>query len=182
MKRAIAAAVLALASLRTGPAEAEVGRVLVFSRTTGFRHPSIVDGVAALRLLGAHVASHPTIQPASIHVADPAHASTRTLPAPWSRTEEWYDFRSNPRGRVHVLLALDEGTYSGGRMGGDHPIAWCQFYDGGRAWYTALGHTEASYSEPLFLQHLLGGIRFAAGFPEEDCPRPRELPPRPAPR
>lgn len=64
-------------------------------------------------------------------------------------------------------------------MGADHPISWCHFYDGGRSWYTALGHTSESYSEPIFLQHLLGGIRFAAGFPESDCRPARELPPRP---
>jgi type 1 glutamine amidotransferase len=64
-------------------------------------------------------------------------------------------------------------------MGTDHPIAWAHFYDGGRAWYTALGHTEESFAEPLFLQHLLGGIRFAAGFPENDGPRPRTVAPRP---
>jgi hypothetical protein len=72
------------------------------------------------------------------------------------RTDEWYNFRSNLRGRVKILATLDETTYSGGAMGADHPIAWCQLYDGGRAWYTAGGHTKESYSEPLFRQHLLG--------------------------
>jgi type 1 glutamine amidotransferase len=68
-----------------------------------------------------------------------------------------------------VLATLDETTYSGGTMGFDHPIAWCHEYDGGRAWYTAGGHTESSYSEPLFVAHLLGGIEFAAGVKPADC-------------
>jgi type 1 glutamine amidotransferase len=45
-------------------------------------------------------------------------------------------------------------------MSGDHPVVWCQEYDGGRAWYTALGHTNESYAEEAFLQHLLGGIQW----------------------
>jgi hypothetical protein len=80
------------------------------------------------------------------------------------RTDEWYNFRSNPRPQVHVLATLDESSYSGGEMGADHPIAWWHDYDGGRAWYTAVGHTGESYSEPLFLGHLLGGIEYAAGI------------------
>jgi type 1 glutamine amidotransferase len=80
------------------------------------------------------------------------------------RTDEWYNFRTNPgeNGDIHVLASLDEGSYSGGTMG-DHPIAWYHAYDGGRAWYTAGGHTRESYAEPLFLEHLMGGIEYAAG-------------------
>ena len=69
----------------------------------------------------------------------------------------------NPRGDVHVLATLDESTYSGGTQGFDHPISWYKYFEGGRSWYTGLGHTAGTYSEPLFLDHLLGGIRFAAG-------------------
>ena len=86
------------------------------------------------------------------------------LPALWERTDEWYNFRSNPRDAVQVLATLDETTYSGGAMGADHPIVWCQDIDGGRSWYTAMGHTQESYAEPLFRVHLLGGIESAAGF------------------
>jgi type 1 glutamine amidotransferase len=129
-------------------------------------------------LVGAYFQGHPAIQPAALVVVDRVHPSTRTLPARWERTDEWYNFRSNPRARVHVLATADETTYSGGEMGADHPIAWCQFYDGGRAWYTALGHTRESYAEPFFLRHLLGGIQFAAGFPDGDCPEPRSVPSR----
>ena len=69
-----------------------------------------------------------------------------------------------------MLVTLDEASYSGGKMGYDHPIAWCQAIDGGRSWYTAMGHTSESYAEPLFRLHLLGGIETAAGVAGE-CPR-----------
>jgi cytochrome c len=115
------------------------------------------------RLVGTWFASHPQIQRATIHVADPGHPSTKGLPSTWERADEWYNFRNNPRDTVQVLATLDEATYSGGAMGADHPIAWCQQVDGGRSWYTAMGHTKESYAEPLFRLHLLGGIESAAG-------------------
>jgi type 1 glutamine amidotransferase len=114
-------------------------------------------------LVGAYFNSHPAIQPAAIDVVDRQHPSTRGLPLRWERTDEWYNFRSAPGTDVTVLATLDETSYSGGAMGASHPIVWYHTYDGGRAWYTALGHTAESYAEPLFLDHLLGGIRWAAG-------------------
>jgi type 1 glutamine amidotransferase len=117
-------------------------------------------------LVGAYFADHPDIQPALLHVEDNTHPSTAGLPATWQRTDEWYDFRTNPRELpgIHILVTLDESSYSGGQMGADHPWSWYHAYDGGRAWYTAGGHTVESYSEDLFLQHLLGGIQYAAGL------------------
>ena len=118
------------------------------------------------RLVGAYFKSHPAIQPATVVVADPRHLSTAGLPRRWTRLDEWYNFAANPRPAVRVLATLDEATYSAGdgAMGPDHPIAWAHELDGGRAWYTGGGHTEESYSEPLFRSHLLGGIRYAAGL------------------
>lgn len=113
--------------------------------------------------LCAAFTNHSAIVPAVIDVEDTKHPSTAPLPRRWSRTDEWYNFIASPRGQVRVLATLDETTYKGGTMGADHPIAWCKQVGKGRVWYTALGHTEESFSEPLFLQHLLGGIRFAAG-------------------
>ncbi|TQJ91099.1 ThuA domain-containing protein [Streptomyces sp. SLBN-31] len=232
----------------SGPAAshpAEGKRVLVFSKTAGFRHDSIPDGVAAVRqlgseggftvdatedataftpknlrrydavvflsttgdvldaaqqrafegyirhgggyvgvhaaadteydwafyggLAGAYFQSHPAIQPATVDVEDRAHPATSGLARTWSRTDEWYNYRSNPRDRAHVLAYLDESSYTGGTMNGDHPIAWCQNYRGGRAFYTGGGHTKESYTEPAFRQHLLGGIRWAVGDAQADC-------------
>src|SRR5689334_20191989 len=203
--RVLVAAAVLLAGTACGdpatPPAKDRPRILVYSRTTGFRHASIADGVAAVRSLGAtagfdvdatedpaaftasrlstyaavvflsttgdvldaagqaafetymrggggfvgvHSASdtefdwpfygrvvgayfkrHPAVQSARVKVEDPAHVSTRSLPSVWTRTDEWYDFRANPRTNVHVLLTLDEASYTGGGMGADHPIAWC---------------------------------------------------------
>ncbi|WP_330321111.1 ThuA domain-containing protein [Streptomyces clavifer] len=233
-------------SARPAPAVADPAYdVLVFSKTAGFRHSSIDEGVAALRALGTannftvtatedataftpanldgyesvvflsttgdvlnaaqqtafegyiaagggyvgiHAAadteydwswyaglagslfqSHPAIQPATVKVEDRAHDATAHLGPAWQRTDEWYDYRTNPRTTAHVLASLDESSYSGGSMGGDHPIAWCKDYQGGRAFYTGGGHTEESYADPSFRRHLLGGIRWSAGTTEADC-------------
>jgi type 1 glutamine amidotransferase len=125
------------------------------------------------QLVGTWFKHHPAVQPATIDVADRRHPATAPLPATWRRTDEWYDFQTDPSSRVHVLARLDESSYRGGTMGASHPIAWCHMVGGGRAFYTALGHTIESYREPLFLDHLLGGIRWAAGFEAGDCPAGR---------
>lgn len=226
------------------PAKAppRIARVLVFTKTAGFRHGSIASGVAALaelgpehgfrtthtedaaiftddalarfdvivflnttgdilndeqqgamerfiragngffgihsaadteydwpwygQLVGAYFRSHPAVQPAEIDVIDRDHPSTRHLLARWTRTDEWYDFRSKPAEHVNVLMNLDESTYDGGRMGPDHPIAWYHHFDSGRAIYTAGGHTNESFAEPDFRAHLAGAVRWAAGWDE----------------
>src|SRR5918994_1393510 len=231
----------------------ELDRVLVFSKTAGFRHDSIPNGIAAIQqrgvdngfqvdatedaanfndanlaqydavvwlsttgdvltttqqraferyvqsgggyvgihsaadteydwqwygelLGGAYFEGHPPGTPAaSIDVEDGDEPSTGHLPARWDRTDEWYNYQANPReAGVNVLATLDESTYTGGTMGDDHPIAWCTDFDGGRAWYTGGGHTQASYSEPLFTEHILGGIRTAARAVPADCGEPRQ--------
>jgi cytochrome c len=113
-------------------------------------------------LVGAYFSSHPAIQPVRVRIEDTTHPSTAGLPATWNRTDELYNYRTNPRATTHVLANLDETSYTGGTMNGDHPISWCRAYDGGRSWYTGLGHTIESYSEANFRTHLLGGIRYAA--------------------
>ncbi|MEW2074405.1 lectin [Streptomyces sp. NPDC013433] len=120
-------------------------------------------------LAGALFQSHPAIQPATVEVEDRAHDATAHLAGTWQRTDEWYNYRTNPRTTAHVLASLDESSYSGGSMSGDHPIAWCKEYAGGRAFYTGGGHTEESYADPAFRRHLLGGIRWAAGTTQADC-------------
>lgn len=114
-------------------------------------------------LVGAYFASHPVVQPGKVRVTDDDHASTRHLPEIWKRWDEWYDYKENPRGKVRVLAVLDERSYTGGKMGADHPIVWCREFDGGRSWYTGLGHTQRGFTDPLYLRHLLGGIFYALG-------------------
>ncbi|WP_440901668.1 ThuA domain-containing protein, partial [Actinosynnema sp.] len=123
-------------------------------------------------LVGAYFTSHPQNQTARVLVEDPAHPSTEGLPQSWTRFDEWYNFDRNPRNDVHVLASLDETSYNpgNGAMGDDHPIAWCQeMPDGGRSWYTAMGHTNESFVEAEFLDHLLGGIETTAGVRAHDC-------------
>jgi len=244
----VIAAMVAFATLLVAPgvASAHTFKILLFSKTTGFRHASIPTGIAAIQklgldndftvdateddaaftdtnlaqyqavvflsatgdplttqdrkdafqryvrggggfvgihaasdsmyswswyggLVGAYFKSHPAVQNATVRTEDSAHLSNAGLPGTYIRNDEWYDFQSNPRGKVHVLASLDNSSYSGSTMGTDHPISWCQNYDGGRSWYTGMGHTDASFSEPNFLKHLLGGIRTAAGDAGADC-------------
>ncbi|GAB3985733.1 hypothetical protein GCM10027615_76430 [Plantactinospora veratri] len=120
-------------------------------------------------LVGAYFASHPAIQQANVKAVDRGHAATAHLPQTWTRTDEWYNYRTNARSTARVLATLDESSYSGGGMGADHPHAWCKSYEGGRSFYTGGGHTQASYAEPAFRAHLLGGIRYAAGRSKADC-------------
>jgi len=120
-------------------------------------------------LVGAYFQGHPAIQPARTVVEDRAHPATSALGADWNRTDEWYNYRSNPRSSVRVLASLDESSYTGGTMNGDHPIAWCQNYAGGRSFYTGVGHLPSAYAEPALRQHLLGGLRWATGEAQADC-------------
>jgi type 1 glutamine amidotransferase len=122
------------------------------------------------QLVGAFFLKHPRIQRATVVVHDQALASTERLPSTWMRSDEWYNFRTNPTGHVHVLLTVDERTYQGGSMGVDHPIAWCHDFDGGRSWYTAMGHASSSYKDPLFLSHLLRGLLYATALEAASCP------------
>ncbi|HVT87664.1 MAG TPA: ThuA domain-containing protein [Tepidisphaeraceae bacterium] len=116
------------------------------------------------QLVGAYFSKHPSGTPtATVRVEDADHPSTSSLPSTWTRVDEWYNFKSNPRQNVHVLVNIDESSYKGGDMNGDHPITWYHDFEGGRAWYTAMGHTKESYSDPLFLMQLMGGIEYAAG-------------------
>jgi glucose/arabinose dehydrogenase/type 1 glutamine amidotransferase len=120
-------------------------------------------------LVGAYFASHPAIQQATVRVEDHDHPATAHLDDTWVRTDELYNYRSNPRERAKVLATLDETTYQGGTMKGDHPIAWCQSYEGGRSFYTGLGHTKESYADEAFRAHLLGGLQYATGQVKADC-------------
>ncbi|MEU3132499.1 ThuA domain-containing protein [Streptomyces sp. NPDC006854] len=120
-------------------------------------------------LVGAYFDSHPQIQPVTVRVEDHDHPATAHLDEEWERTDEWYNYRTNPRDKAKVLATLDETTYTGGNMKGDHPISWCQTYQGGRSFYTGLGHTKESYAEPAFRSHVLGGLRYATGQVKADC-------------
>ena len=232
---------LFFASFLCSCSSAPPGRVLVFCKTAGFHHESIVEGIAAIqkfgqqhhfavdtttdstkfnsenlkqyrvviflnttgnvlnpsqqeafekfihggggfvgvhaaadteyewpwygKLVGAYFDGHPgnpNVRKGVFHVVDKNHLATDSIPETWEREDEFYSFKQiNPD--LKVLIMIDERTYEGGKNGANHPMAWYHDYDGGRAFYTNMGHTKESYSEPLYLKHLWGGIKYAMG-------------------
>jgi cytochrome c len=128
------------------------------------------------RMVGGYFASHPAIQPARL-VVDSTHDMTSHLPAVWSRSDEWYNFK-RLADDLHVLISIDESSYSGGTNGPSHPVTWFHEYDGGRAWYTALGHTAESWGEPVFLELVRKGIQYAVdgGLPDYSQARDPRVP------
>jgi type 1 glutamine amidotransferase len=240
-KRLLTAAVMALTTpVLTANAHVPKGiKILVFSKTNGYRHASIADGTKALGfmanengwqisftedslqfnqknlakfdvlvllsptgnvwgteekaalmqfvkkgggVLGIHAAtdcesnwhwynqmiggtfeSHPAGTPmAQLDVVKANHPATKHLKPTWIRTDEWYNFK-NLQPDNQVLMTIDETTYEGGKNGAYHPVSWYKPFEGGRVFYTALGHTPQSYTEPLYLEHIRGGILYAAG-------------------
>lgn len=114
----------------------------------------------------------PPIAQATVRVINKNHPSTASLPDAWSRNDEWYGFQS-VSANVTVLANVDETTYDCQNhcMNGNHPIAWYQAMASGRAWYTGGGHAATNWNnEPLFRQHVLGGILWAAGQPSQATP------------
>lgn len=121
-------------------------------------------------LVGAYFESHPNnsnVRNATIDVIDKKHQASSMLPNKWERKDEWYNYKSI-YSDLKVLMTLDESTYDGGTNGAVHPISWYHEYDGGRAFYTGLGHTDETYSEKLYLDHLAGGIEYAIGTGKRD--------------
>lgn len=119
------------------------------------------------KLVGAYFLSHPKTQEARFVIKDKKFPATEFFTdTVWQRTDELYNFKNmNPD--VNVLITVDESSYEGGANGDKHPMSWYHEYDGGRAFYTELGHTKESYAEENYLKHLLGGIRYAIGENEE---------------
>lgn len=113
------------------------------------------------QLVGAYFKSHPDTQPAEVQVLPSGHPITRGLPARWQRTDEWYNYR-DPLGNGYTLLAtVNEKSYQGGEMPSLHPIMWCHEFEGGRAFYTGMGHTKESFQEKRYLQCLRRAIDWA---------------------
>lgn len=114
------------------------------------------------KMVGAQFASHPKVQEVTLNVhQDCRHASIAHLGKQWNVSDEWYNFRDPVPDYVTVLLDIDESTVEGKKMNGYHPIAWYHTYQGGRCFYTGLGHTEVIYSNPDYLKHLEAGIQWA---------------------
>lgn len=121
------------------------------------------------QLVGAYFISHPLL-PVDVEVTteDSAHPATQHLPATFQFIDEIYNFDRNPRRDHAILLTIDEAGFSYPNipdtpsMGDDHPIAWYKEFEGGRSFYTNLGHRPETWRDPLFQQHLLAGVKWAA--------------------
>ncbi|WP_331346742.1 ThuA domain-containing protein [Cellvibrio sp. UBA7661] len=118
-------------------------------------------------LVGAVFKNHPNepsnVQVATVNFTDKKHPSTEKMPDAFSMADEWYNYRDMYE-FINVVAKVDESTYVGGEHDHDHPISWYHEYDGGRAFYTGMGHSAEVYSNPDFLKHLLGGITYAVGL------------------
>ena len=114
-------------------------------------------------LNGAYFKNHPRPQEASIQYRRRITILLRhTFRKSWKRSDELYNFKWIGTD-LNILITIDESSYTGGGNGEDHPMAWYHEFDGGRGFYTALGHDNKSWEDPLYLQHVLGGIKYAMG-------------------
>jgi len=111
------------------------------------------------RLVGAYFKDHPWTRPGTITVEDPAHVVTVGLGPSFSLVEEFYTFRTNPRGASHILLSLDAPSVG---AQGDFPLSWTQTIGRGRSYYNALGHFDTTWSDPRFQNQIAAAIRWAA--------------------
>jgi uncharacterized protein len=110
------------------------------------------------RMMGAYFLRHPKgIHSGKLTVHDPRHRATKDWPATVSMADEWYVFKDFDAKRVNILLSLDPVSI-GEPAGPAWPISWSHKHRGGRVFYTAMGHTAESYSDPRFLSHLEGGL------------------------
>lgn len=122
------------------------------------------------RLCGAYFDNHPNnpnVRTGTMRIVNQNHSSTRFFgQLDWERTDEFYNFKQIYHGEadgIIPLIEIDETSYEGGTNGKFHPMSWYHEYDGGRAWYTNFGHTTETYAEPLYRQHVLGGLTYAIG-------------------
>lgn len=115
------------------------------------------------KLVGAYFISHPKVQEAKFIIKDKNHPSTKFLTdSVWMHTDELYNFKDiNPA--IKVLITIDETSYEGGKNGNYHPFSWYHDFDGGRAFYTSMGHPKECWTDEKFLKHLNGGLAYAIG-------------------
>ena len=123
------------------------------------------------KLVGRMFHIHPPTQTAKLTVLDKAFPGLQGFADGRLWTDEWYEFGPEKTEGLQYILGVDESTYNpkadgrnkkGQGMGSFHPVSWYHNYDGGRSFYTALGHVPATFSDAAFLQHIYAGIRWAA--------------------
>ncbi|WP_010133915.1 ThuA domain-containing protein [Ochrovirga pacifica] len=124
------------------------------------------------QMVGAQFKSHPPrLKARLVKNKDCKHPATDHLPDSFYKFDEWYNFRKPVAKHANVLLYLDETSYEGKKMGTEHPIAWYHTYEGGRVFYTGMGHTEQIYDDPDFVTHVEKGIQWTLGNIHEEIPK-----------
>lgn len=84
-----------------------------------------------------------------ITAADP---STAGVPATFAFQDEWYNLMPFPT-NVKFLAKVDSSSLNppDAKPHPGHPdffpVAWCQYYDGGKSWVTTLGHNAHSFAD-----------------------------------
>ncbi|HEX8584818.1 MAG TPA: ThuA domain-containing protein [Allosphingosinicella sp.] len=112
------------------------------------------------KMIGGRFASHPQGTPkGTLRRVTRAHPATKAMPERFDRTDEWYYF-DDQDSEAQLLVTLDPQSIGAADVNAN-PVAWAKEFEGGRVFYTAMGHTAESYSEPLFLAHVAGGLRWA---------------------
>ncbi|MFS1438546.1 ThuA domain-containing protein [Shewanella sp. 10N.286.48.A6] len=123
------------------------------------------------QLVGRMFVIHPAIQTAKINVIATEFPGVELMPENFFWTDEYYQFSEPYSDKLKYILSVDETSYQANAQWGElkvngmgefHPLSWYQEFEGGRSFYTALGHLSATYQDPMFLQHLYGGIYWAA--------------------
>lgn len=118
------------------------------------------------KLIGAHFDMHPDPEPSTVIVEDQNkdHFILKCCGGRQNWKDEWYNFHSHPRSNANlqVLLRGDPRTFKGGKHGEDHPLAWCQEFEGGRSFFTALGHFDEAYEDSWYMDQIHRGILWAA--------------------
>jgi type 1 glutamine amidotransferase len=134
------------------------------------------------KLVGRMFHIHPAQQTAKLKITDPNFPGLEHFPKTILWTDEWYEFGKEQVNGLKYLISVDEKTFdpkvtwkdrdtdasgkkvdrTGIGMGDFHPISWYHHYDGGRSFYTALGHIPLVYKNQWFLDHVYGGIYWAA--------------------
>ena len=127
------------------------------------------------KLAGAWFLDHPmtpsNVQNGKFIVTEKNNFATQGMPDEFERKDEFYSFK-NISPKINVVLKIDEKSYIGGKNPDFHPMSWYHEFDGGRSFYTAMGHTNETFADPLFLNHLWAGIKYAAGG---DAPKPLDF-------
>lgn len=125
-------------------------------------------------MLGGTFSWHAKFQKFNVKMVDPSHPSVRGLPNTWSKGDEFYFAKELYPGpkvlMAHDITSLDttDATQkaniikNAGGYAELYPSVWTYDFDGGHTWVTTLGHDKKDYSDPLYMQHLLQGIRYVA--------------------